>query len=89
MDFINRATGRGSANKEQGEKSCIVSRNNLIFIDNFILFFKQWQFVILISKQILYRQGKNRPKVTPEQLQHNRNVTEATAAEIIKPQSCL
>ena len=34
-------TRRGSANKEQGEKSCIVSHNNFIFIDNFILFCKQ------------------------------------------------
>ena len=40
MDFINRAR-RGSANKEQGEKSCIVSHNNFIFIENFILFCKQ------------------------------------------------
>ena len=28
MDFI---TGPESANKEQGEKSCIVSHNNIIF----------------------------------------------------------
>ena len=34
MDFINQARS-GSANKEQGEKSCIVSHNNFIFIDNF------------------------------------------------------
>ena len=37
MDFI---TGPGSANKEQGEKSCIVSHNNIIFIDKLILFYK-------------------------------------------------
>ena len=35
-----------------------------------------------MSKQIFYRQGENRPKVAPEQLQHNGNFTEATAAEI-------
>ena len=35
MDFNNQAR-RGSANKEQGEKSCIASHNNFIFIDNFI-----------------------------------------------------
>ena len=38
MDFNNQAR-RGSANKEQGEKSCIVS-HNFNFIDNFILFCK-------------------------------------------------
>ena len=40
MDFINGAR-RGSANKEQGEKSCIVSHYNFISIDNKILFCKQ------------------------------------------------
>ena len=48
MDY---STGQGGGkNKEQGEKSCIVSQKNFIFIDNFILFYKQWLFVILISK---------------------------------------
>ena len=87
MDFINWAR-RGSANKEQVEKSCIVSHNNFIFIDNFRLFCKQWLFVMLMSKWIFYRQGKNRPKVPPEQLQHNGNFTEATAAEINHGRVC-
>ena len=74
---------RESANKEQGEKSCIVSHNNFIFIDNFILFCKQGLFVTLISKYIFYRQGKTHQRcATALQLQHNRNFTEATAAEI-------
>ena len=36
MDFIHRA-GRGSAKKEQGEKSCIVSHNNLYFHRQFYI----------------------------------------------------
>ena len=47
MDFI---TGPGSANKEQGEKSCIVSHNNIIFIDKLILFYKQYLFVMLLRE---------------------------------------
>ena len=40
----------GSANKEQGEKSCIVSHINFIFIDKFILFCKQCLFLMLRRK---------------------------------------
>ena len=40
MEFIIEQ-GEGKANKEQGEKSCIASHNNFIFIDKYILFFKQ------------------------------------------------
>ena len=38
MDFINRAR-RGSANKEQGERSCVVSHNKFIVIDNFAIYY--------------------------------------------------
>ena len=47
MDFI---TGPGSSNKEQGEKSCIVAHNNIIFIDKLILFYKQYLFVMLLRE---------------------------------------
>ena len=50
FDRLYYRARRESANKEQGEKSCIVSHNSFIFIDNFILFCKQRLFVILISK---------------------------------------
>ena len=55
MDFIYRAR-KGSVNKEQGEPGkvihiAIVSYNNFIFIDNFILFCKRCLFsVILMNK---------------------------------------
>ena len=41
FDRLYYRVRRESGNKEQGEKSCIVSHNNFIFIDNFILFCKQ------------------------------------------------
>ena len=50
FDRLYYRARRESANKKQGEKSCIVSHNSFIFIDNFILFCKQRLFVILISK---------------------------------------
>ena len=37
--FDGLITGPGSASKEQGEKSCIVSHNNIIFTDKFVLFY--------------------------------------------------
>ena len=55
-------------------------------------FYFHRQFYIILQKvtvcnpykqKIFYsEQGKNRPKVAPGQLQHNRNFTEATATEI-------
>ena len=36
--------------EEQGEKSCIVSHNNFIFIEKRILFCKQYLFVMLMCK---------------------------------------
>ena len=43
------------------KNSFVVSHNNFIFIDKFILFCKQCPFVILIRKSFI-RQGENRPK---------------------------
>ena len=40
----------GSAKKEQGEKSCIVSHVNFIFIDKFIPFCKQCLFLMLMRR---------------------------------------
>ena len=59
----------------------IVSHNNFIFIDKFILFWKQCPFEILVRKWIFY-QARGKQTERAEQLQHNRNFTEATAAEM-------
>ena len=42
--------GGGGAKKEQGEKSCIVSHVNFIFIDKFIPFCKQCLFLMLMRR---------------------------------------
>ena len=77
MDFI---TGQFKVGQRE-QRSCIVSRNNFIFIDKFILFCKQCLFVILMRKKIFY-QPMEKQTESAEQLQHNGNFTEATAAEI-------
>ena len=50
MDFILGKAGGREREQEHGEKSCIVSYNNFIFIDKFLLFCKQRLFVILMHK---------------------------------------
>ena len=61
MEFITEQ-GEGKANKEQGEKSCIASHNNFIFIDKYIIFQTLPVFNPYARIKPSIRQGQYRPK---------------------------
>ena len=65
----------------QSRMNLVMSYNNIIFIDKLILFYKQYLFVMLMREQIFY-QAREKLTERAEQIQHNGNFTEATSAEI-------
>ena len=69
---------RGSASKQQGEKSSLIT---ILFSSTSLYYFENSaRLKSLCANKSSIRQGENRPKEPNKQ--HSRNFTEATAAEI-------